>query len=193
LTGNWLADNYIEILGVATSLVYLYFSVRQIIWLWPFGILSSALFIYIFYRTGFYADMSLQGYYLLVSIYGWYYWVYGAHDPDVAQVPVTRIRSKPAIILLGLFVILWLGIALILIYLTDSDIPWGDAFTTAGSIIATWMLARKILEHWLVWIIVDTTAASLYLYKHMYPTVFLYIVFTIIAVVGFYQWKKKLT
>jgi nicotinamide mononucleotide transporter len=192
LTGNWLANNYIEILGVATSLVYLYFSVRQIIWLWPFGILSSALFIYIFYRTGFYADMSLQGYYLLVSVYGWYYWIYGARDRNVAQLPVTRIRYGLAIVLSGIFIILWLGIVYILKSFTDSDVPWGDAFTTAGSIIATWMLARKILEHWLLWIVVDAVAASLYFYKTMYPTVFLYLVYTFIAIVGFYQWKKKL-
>jgi len=192
LTCNWFADHYIEILGVATSLVYLFFSVRQIIWLWPFGILSSALFIYIFYRTGFYADMSLQGYYLLVSIYGWYYWIYGARDHNVAQLPVIRIRLRPAVILFGIFMILWLGIVYLLKKYTDSDVPWGDAFTTAGSIVATWMLARKILEHWLVWIIVDAVAASLYFHKNMYPTVFLYLVYTIIALVGFYQWKKKL-
>jgi nicotinamide mononucleotide transporter len=193
LTCNWLSDNYIEILGVVTSLIYLYFSVRQIIWLWPFGIISSALFIYIFYRTGFYADMSLQVYYLIVSIYGWYHWIYGARDHHVEKLPVTRIGLKVLIILSGIFGVLWLGIAYVLDNYTDSNVPWGDAFTTAGSIVATWMLARKILEHWLLWIIVDTVAAALYLYKHMYPTFFLYMVFTIIAVVGFYQWKKQMS
>lgn len=193
MTGNWLADNYIEILGVATSLVYLYFSIRQIIWLWPFGILSSAFFIYIFYRTGFYADMSLQVYYLLVSIYGWYHWIYGARERKVEKLPVTRIRWQTAIVLICVFVILWLGIAYVLINFTDSDVPWGDAFTTAGSIVATWMLARKILEHWLLWIVVDAVATALYLYKNMYPTVFLYLVFTVIAVVGYFQWKKNLS
>ena len=97
------------------------------------------------------------------------------------------------IILSGIFGVLWLGIAYVLDNYTDSNVPWGDAFTTAGSIVATWMLARKILEHWLLWIIVDTVAAALYLYKHMYPTFFLYMVFTIIAVVGFYQWKKQMS
>jgi nicotinamide mononucleotide transporter len=189
---NWFADNYIEILGVITSLVYLYFSVRQQIWLWPFGIVSSAFFIYIFYMNRFYADMSLQGYYLLISIYGWYNWSKGKRQNDSGKLPVTRIRLFTAIILLIIFVLLWIFIAVLLIHFTDSDVPWGDAFTTAGSIVATWMLARKILEHWIIWIIVDAVSAGLYLYKDMYPTVILYFIFTVIAVVGFYKWKSDM-
>jgi nicotinamide mononucleotide transporter len=189
---NWFADNYIEILGVITSLIYLYFSVRQQIWLWPFGIVSSALFIYIFYMNRFYADMSLQGYYLLISIYGWYNWSMGKRRNDSGKLPVTRIKLLTAIILLIIFVLLWIFIAVLLIHFTDSDVPWGDAFTTAGSIVATWMLARKILEHWIIWIIVDAVSAGLYLFKDMYPTVILYFIFTVIAVIGFYKWKSDM-
>lgn len=189
---NWLADNYIEILGVITSLIYLYFSVRQHIWLWPFGIISSALFIYIFYINRFYADMSLQGYYLLISIYGWYHWARGKRPEDSDKLPVTRIRLSTALILFIIFILLWLLIAVLLIHLTDSDVPWGDAFTTAGSIVATWMLARKILEHWIIWVIVDAVSVGLYLYKDMYPTVILYFIFTVIAVIGFYKWKNNM-
>jgi nicotinamide mononucleotide transporter len=93
-----------------------------------------------------------------------------------------------ALIFTGLFI----AIARALDRFTGSDIPWGDAFITAGSVIATWMLARKILEHWLLWIIVDSVAAVLYFYKGMYPTVFLYIVYTLIAVLGYYQWRKTI-
>jgi nicotinamide mononucleotide transporter len=187
---RWVADNYIEILGVVTSLVYLYFSVKQHIWLWPFGIISSALFIYIFFANRFYADMSLQGYYLFISIYGWYNWSRGKRDSETGKLPVTRIRLKTAVILFIILAVVWIGIALLLMHFTNSDVYWGDAFTTAGSIIATWMLARKILEHWLLWVIVDSVSVGLYLYKEMYPTVLLYFIFTVIAVIGFYTWKK---
>jgi len=192
LTINWFADNYIEILGVITSLVYLYFSVKQNIWLWPFGIISSAFFIYIFYSNRFYADMSLQGYYLLISIYGWYNWARGKPGTESEKLSVTRIRLLTAFILSIIFILLWLVIAILLNKLTDSDVPWGDALITAGSIIATWMLARKILEHWIVWIVVDAISVGLYLYKDMYPTVFLYFIFTVIAIFGFYRWKKDM-
>ncbi len=189
---NWFANNYIEILGVITSLIYLYFSVKQNILLWPFGIISSAFFIYIFYSNRFYADMSLQGYYLLISIYGWFNWSRGRSGSDSDKLPVTRIRLWTALILAVIFILLWLVTAILLNNLTDSDVPWGDAFITAGSIVATWMLARKILEHWLIWIIVDGVSVGLYLYKGMYPTVFLYIIFTVIAIIGFYKWKRDM-
>lgn len=134
--------------------------------------------------------MSLQGYYLLISIYGWYNWARGKRGSDSDKLQVTRIRSKTAVILLIALILLWLLIAFLLNHLTDSDVPWGDAFITAGSIIATWMLARKILEHWIIWVVVDGVSVGLYLYKDMYPTVLLYLIFTVIAVFGYYRWKR---
>ena len=181
---SWLIGNYIEILGVITSLVYLYFSVRQIIWLWPFGILSSALFILIFFSSKFYADMGLQVYYLGVSVYGWYYWSRRS-GPGQGE-------GRMTVILTAVTAGLLLAIVFILKRFTDSDLPWGDAFTTAASVVATWMLARKILEHWLVWIVVDIVAAGLYLYKGLYPTTLLYLLYSGIAVAGYFQWKKSM-
>jgi len=190
---SWFSGNYVEVLGVITSLVYLYFSVRQIIWLWPFGIISSALFILIFFNSKFYADMGLQVYYLGVSIYGWIYWSRGAVDRnEKSTLPVRRINRQLTLILSITGLVIMLGIVYILKNHTDSDVPWGDGFTTAGSIVATWMLARKVLEHWLVWVIVDSVAAGLYFYKGLYPSFLLYLIFTIIAVVGYFQWKRSL-
>lgn len=191
---SWFSGNYIEVLGVITGLIYLYFSVRQIIWLWPFGIISSALFILIFFNSKFYADMGLQVYYLGVSIYGWIYWSRGAVDRDErSTLPVRRINRQQALVLSVIGILLLLGIVYILKQFTDSDVPWGDGFTTAASIVATWMLARKILEHWMVWVIVDIVAAGLYFYKGLYPSFLLYLIFTIIAVVGFFQWKRSIS
>jgi nicotinamide mononucleotide transporter len=136
--------------------------------------------------------MSLQGYYLLISIYGWFNWSRGRSGSDSDKLPVTRIRLCTALILAVIFILLWLVISILLNNLTDSDVPWGDAFITAGSIVATWMLARKILEHWIIWVIVDGVSVGLYLYKDMYPTVFLYIIFTVIAIIGFYKWKRDM-
>jgi nicotinamide mononucleotide transporter len=191
---SWFSGNYVEVLGVVTSLVYLYFSVRQIIWLWPFGIISSALFILIFFNSKFYADMGLQVYYLGVSIYGWIYWSRGAVDQnEKSTLPVSRIGRQPALVLSVTGIVIMLGIVYILKNFTDSDVPWGDGFTTAGSIVATWMLARKVLEHWLVWVVVDIVAAGLYFYKGLYPSFLLYLIITIIAVVGYFQWKRSLS
>jgi nicotinamide mononucleotide transporter len=191
---SWFSGNYVEVLGVITSLVYLYFSVRQIIWLWPFGIISSALFILIFFNSKFYADMGLQVYYLGVSIYGWVYWSRGGVDgEEKSTLPVRRITRQLSLLGSVAALVILLGIVYVLKSFTDSDVPWGDGFTTAGSIVATWMLARKVLEHWLVWIVVDTVAAALYFYKGLYPSFLLYLIFTIIAVVGYFQWKRSMS
>jgi nicotinamide mononucleotide transporter len=190
---GWVSDHYVEVLGVITSLVYLYFSVKQIIWLWPFGILSSALFILIFFNSKFYADMGLQVYYLGVSIYGWRYWSRGSVDRnEMSTLPVSRINRQLVLILSFIGIVIMLGIVYILKNFTDSDVPWGDGFTTAGSIVATWMLARKVLEHWLVWIFVDSVAAGLYFHKGLYPSFLLYTIYTVIAIAGYFQWKKSI-
>lgn len=191
---SWFSSNFVEVLGVITSLVYLYFSVRQIIWLWPFGIISSALFILIFFNSKFYADMGLQVYYLGVSIYGWIYWSRGVDDQKKkSTLRVSRISRQQVLALSVTGMVAMLGIVYILKKFTDSDVPWGDGFTTAGSIVATWMLARKVLEHWMVWVIVDLVAAGLYFFKGLYPSFLLYLIFTIIAVVGYFQWKRSLS
>ncbi len=191
---NWLTENYVEVLGVVTSLIYLYFSVRQIIWLWPFGILSSVLFTWIFFSSRFYADMGLQVYYVGISIYGWIYWLRGSNrDSPREKLAVTRISRKQIWMLTLIGMALFFGIVAILKFFTDSDVPWGDGFTTAASIVATWMLARKILEHWLVWILVDFVAAALYFYKGLHPSFVLYVIYAVIAVFGYIQWKRELT
>jgi nicotinamide mononucleotide transporter len=89
--------------------------------------------------------------------------------------------------------LLTIALSFILIYFTDSPLPVWDAFTTAGSIVATWMLANKILENWLFWIIIDLISMGLYIYKGLYPTVVLFFVYSVMAVFGYIQWKESLT
>ncbi|HNT42397.1 MAG TPA: nicotinamide riboside transporter PnuC [Tenuifilaceae bacterium] len=192
---SWLISNYIELLGATIGLIYLYFEIKQKIWLWPLGIATSALYIYIYFSSKFYADMGLQVYYLIISIYGWYHWLHGNVDNTSSSkpLPVTRITLRLLVVLttisLLLFVILWF----VLDRYTDSPVPVGDAFTTALSITATWMLTRKIIEHWWVWIVVDGVSMGLYIYKGLYPTTVLFAFYTILSVVGYYQWKREIT
>ena len=188
---SWISEQYIEILGVLFSLLYLYFSIRQNILLWPMGIISALLYMVVFFRSKFYADMGLNGYYLIVSVYGWIIWKRGI-DHTGTELPVTRIRLKLALILVLVTAAAFFGIGLILDRFTDSPIPYWDAFTTALSFTATWMLARKILEHWILWMIVDAVSMGLYLYRGLYPTLVLFAIYTAMAVIGFIQWKKTL-
>ncbi len=188
---SWTGQQYIEILGVVFSLLYLFFSIRQNILLWPMGIISALLYMVVFFHSGFYADMGLNGYYFFISIYGWILWKRGGERTETS-LPVTRIRLRPAAILALITVAAFFGIGFVLDHFTDSTIPYWDAFTTAISFTATWMLARKILEHWILWIIVDAVSMGLYLYRGLYPTLVLFAVYTVMAVIGYMQWKKNL-
>lgn len=186
----WLLVHYVEALGVVFSILYLYFSIRQNILLWPMGIISALLYIVVFFQSKFYADMSLNAYYFFISIYGWIVWKRG-RSRSGNKMPISRIGLKLGVILLLITAAVFFATGMILSRYTDSPIPFWDAFTTAVSFTATWMLARKILEHWILWIVVDSVSLGLYLYRGLYPTLGLFAIYTIMAVVGFIEWKKE--
>ena len=187
---SWFFRSYLEILATITGLIYLVYSVESKIQLWFFGLITSLLYVYVFFTSGIYADMGINVYYVIISIYGWYHWKFPGKK-EKKELPVSKITLKTGLVLLGITLVLFIAIAEILIHFTDSQIAWFDAFTTAFSITATWMLARKILEHWLVWVMVDSLSAILYIYKGLYPTVLLFVVYTALALVGYRQWIKQ--
>lgn len=187
---DWLAQHYVEILGVLLSIIYLVLSIRQNILLWPVGILSAVLYVIVFYESKFYADMGLNVYYFVISIYGWINWS-GATRKEHREPPVTRAGKRRGMVLLLVIIALFFVLGYLLERFTDSPIPYWDALTTAGSIVATWMLTRKILEHWIIWIVVDLISMGLYIYRGLYPTAFLFLVYTTMAVVGYRAWRRS--
>lgn len=189
---DWLAEHYIEVFGALTGIVYVILEIRQSIWLWPLGLITSLVYVWVFFSSKFYADMGLQVYYVLISIYGWYWWLKGAEKYNTDTLPVRRVNRKLSVVLLLVFFLLFLVIYLILHNYTDSPVPGWDAFTTALSVVATWMLARKIIEHWILWVIADLVSLGLYLYKGLYPTVILFVIYTVMAVIGYREWDKAM-
>jgi len=192
---DYIQTHLLELAGVLISLAYLTFSVRQIIWLWPLGILSALLYFMIYLRSGFYAIMSLQVYYVVVSIYGWYHWQSGGnHEKSRGTILLTsRMPFRVWRLLLPVLAAITLALWYVLTHHTDSDIPLWDSLTTSGSIVATWMLARKYLENCLVWIMVDAGSVLLYLSQGLYPTAALFVVYTVMAVVGYISWKNRMS
>jgi nicotinamide mononucleotide transporter len=187
---EWLFDNYIEILATITGLIYLIYSVKGKILLWFFGIVTSALYVYVFYQSKIYADMGINIYYVIISIYGWLHWSFAGNSKEKV-LPVSKMNLKQGLILLAATLVIFIIIAYILKNFTDSNVAFWDAFITAASISATWMLARKIMEHWLVWVVIDAVSIGLYIYKGLYPTVILFAVYTSLAVLGYYEWQKQ--
>lgn len=187
---DWTRTNAVELLGALSGFVYLFFSIKQKIWLWPAGIFNVSVYIYVFFVSGLYADMALHFIYLIISIYGWINWY--LHSKQQKLYPVRHIRIKQFLLfgILTLFTVFF--IALILKRYTDSEVPYCDATITAVSLAATMMVVYKYLENWLVWIVIDVFALFVYWYKGLYPTVVLYAVYSIFAVIGYWEWKKTM-
>lgn len=206
--GNWISNNCIEIFGAIAGIVYVFLEIRQNIWLWPVGIITSGVYIWVFFTGKLYADMSLQGYYLVISVIGWYWWgrkdgkeewergrcnkTEKLNDIETERLAISRIKLQTGIILLIVFVILYSGMWFVLDRFTDSPVPEWDSLITSLSIIATWMLARKIYEHWYLWIIINIAAALLFYNRALYPTMILYLIYMIMSFAGLKEWKKSL-
>ncbi len=190
---NWVVGNYFELLAATLGLVAIYLQIKQKPLYWVVSIVMVSMYIMVYIRAKLYADMSLQVYYLVISFYGWYQWVFGKSNGNNRKgIKVTVAGTSLLMTLLVIACVLFAGIGLFLQHFTDSDVPYWDAFTTALSFVATWMLAKKIIENWWIWIVVDAVSVGIYLYKGLYPTVVLFAVLTILAFVGYFQWKKDL-
>ena len=180
----------LEIIGTIVGIIYLWLEYKASIYLWAASIVMPAIYIFVYYDAGLYADFGINIYYLGATIYGWLVWKYGGPTKEQEELPITHMPAKNYIKAVIAFAIAFIVIAKVLIYYTDSNVPWCDAFTTALSIIGMWMLARKYVEQWWVWMIVDVACVGLYTYKELYFTATLYALYAIVAIFGWMNWKK---
>lgn len=202
MTSDWLSNNWIEIFGAVAGIIYVFLEIKQKIWLWPVGIITSAVYIIVFFTSKFYADMGLQGYYLVISCIGWYWWVKGGRrkaagterrrDEGTERLVVTRLKLRIGIILLVVFILLYFLMWFVLSGMTDSPVPEWDSFITSLSVVATWMLAKKIYEHWYLWIAVNSVAVIIFFTRDLYPTAILYLVYLLMSFAGLREWKKSM-
>ncbi|MFQ5570263.1 MAG: nicotinamide riboside transporter PnuC [Rhodothermales bacterium] len=182
--------DYVEAAAVVTGFFCVLLYVRQNIWSWPTGLVSAALFIIVFFHARLYADMGLQGVYVVLSAYGWYQWLYGG--PEHGALKVSRLTRPVALVLGSIVVVGTTGMAWSLATYTDADLPFWDSLTTVMSLVAQWMIAKKILENWLVWITADVLYIGIFLYKGLYLTSGLYVLFLILATTGFFAWRTSM-
>lgn len=178
-------------IGALIGLLYLYLEYKASIYLWFAGIIMPLIYIYVFYKAGLYADMGINAYYLLAGIYGWLLWMRKSQQKGEER-PISYLPKRYLIPVMIIFVALYAAIVFLLIRFTDSNVPYGDGFVTALSVIGMWMLAYKYIEQWLVWMIVDIACCGLYVYKELYPTTILYGIYAVIALFGYFKWKKMM-
>ena len=191
MVADWIAENIVEVFGAVTGIAYVILEIRRNILLWPLGIITSAVYIYVFGREGFYANMGLQVYYLVISIYGWYMWRRQpvADQPD-GKSDVRRIGAATAVWCMVFLFVLWAGLWFLLDRATDSPVPVWDGLIASLSVVATWMLTRKYLEQWYVWILANAIAVAVYITCGLYPTAVLFMVYFIMAIIGVREWSR---
>jgi nicotinamide mononucleotide transporter len=180
---------YLEPVAVTFGLVSVWLSTRQHIASWPTALVNVSLYVVIFFGVKLYADMGLQFVYFGLSLYGWYQWKFGGAGRTV--LPVSRTTPRLAAVLVPLGLLAAAGLGHTLARTTDAALPWVDSAATVTSLIAQWMMTRKLLECWLVWIAVDVVYVSMFIYKDLYLTALQYGVFLVLAVLGWLQWKRS--
>lgn len=183
--------NWLEAAGLVFGLLAVYYLIKENILTWPAGIIYVLISFVIFYQVKLYADLMLHVFFLVMNIYGWYYWIYGKKRGK-DNVPVTTTRPR---VLITLIVISIAGVALLgtlLSSYTDASLPYWDSSTTIFSLTGMWLTAKKKIENWHFWFVVDVLATGIYLYKGIYFYAFLYMVYIGMAVSGYLHWKKSL-
>ena len=179
---------WIELLGTLTGIAGVWLTVRQNIWCFPVGMINVILYAAVFYQSRLYGDAALQIFYVALLAYGWQNWQCKKSRNELL---VTKLNPRQWVFSLGFLAAGTYSIHFLLSRYTNSDIAEWDALTTSMSLLAQWMIAQKKIENWILWVIADFIYIGMYLHKGLYFTAFLYFVFIVLAVKGYFDWKKS--
>jgi nicotinamide mononucleotide transporter len=181
--------SWLEAFAVFFGIASVFYSMRENIWVYPTGLVSTFIYVWICFEYKLYADMSINAYYFSMSIYGWYVWTHPRENQEI--LPVTWLDAKGWLISSLVFGVSYISLAFVLSKYSDSDVPFWDSFTTASAFVAMWLMAKKKVENWVFWIITDVVSVPLYFYKSLILTSFQFMFFTVLATLGLFAWIKS--
>ena len=187
---EFLSAHWLDITTTVLGLAYILLEYKASVWMWAVGFVMQSLGIVLYYQKGLYADCGMEFYYLAMTVYGFVAWM--RHKQKTTDLPIRHMPWKKAVVWIGLAALIWVAIYFLLSRFTNSNVPVLDAFTTALSIVGIWALARKYLEQWFVWIVVDVVTCGLYFYKGIPFKASLYGLYVVIAVFGYFKWRKMM-
>lgn len=185
-------DRILEILGFTVGVIYLYYEYHADSRMWMASIIMPAISLWIYFRKGIYADFAINIYYFVIAVYGYIVWTFNLRKKEKRILPITSIPKRYILPLTAVGAAVYAVLLAWLLFGTDSNVPYLDALTTALSIVAMWMLARKYIEQWIVWIVVDAVCVGLYAYKGIYLYSALYLIYTVIAFFGLAKWRRQM-
>jgi nicotinamide mononucleotide transporter len=182
----------LELAGLISGLLCVWLLIRENVWTFPLGLVYAVVSVAVFMDQRLYADVLLSGYYVLMNAYGWYYWLEGGSRTESDDLPPSNVPHLTAyglggVVVVGIAVMGWLFDTQ-----TDADLPYWDSATTLMSFAAMWMTARKYIESWLVWLVVNVIATGMYLVKGIELYALLYAVYLVMAVMGWRAWRRSM-
>jgi len=182
---------WLEIVAFVLALAMVVLTMRVDPIAWPLAILSSLLYFTLFWESRLYGDASLQIFFAVVALWGWWQWLRGT-QADGAALTVRSLPSRGRWWLLAALAVAWPATGLFLKTFTNTDVPWWDAFPTAASVIGQWLLGRKYIENWPAWIVVNVVSVGLFAYKGLWLTTVLYSLFIAMSFIGWRAWRRML-
>ena len=183
---------FLESMGVFFGFLSVWFSKKNNILVYPSGMVSTSIYVYLLYSWGLIGDMLINAYYFIISIYGWYYWSRSENGNTLNEISIMNKGDKKTIIILFIFAIIFVFYIYSLSGKLNSVVAIVDTITTAIFFSGMWLMAKRKIENWIFWIVGDIISIPLYLYKGLVLTSFQYLVFTLIAIAGYFSWKKKI-
>ncbi len=186
---NLQNTTWAEGIAVGFGLASVWYAKKENILVFPTGIVSVLIYIYITFFAKLYADMAINFFYFVMSVYGWYMWTH--HNSVKEQRPISWCSKKEHYISIAGLIIFYFGMYYVLAYHTDSDVPMIDSLTTAIFIIGMYLMALKKIENWIYWIIGDLISVPLYIYKGLILSSFQFFVFLLLAIAGYIEWRQR--
>ena len=190
LYSNIIDTSWLEVFAVIFGILSVWFARKENIWVYPTGIINVLIYVYLCYFAGLYADMAINAFYFVMSVFGWYNWSRRTGNND--HVPISTLSLVQWVFYLVLIAVAYGIIYYVLLNYTDSTVPRFDSFTTALFIAAMWLMAIKKIENWLLWILGDVLVIPMFAIKGLAFTSVQYIVFLVLAIMGYIEWRKRL-
>ncbi|MBU6438350.1 MAG: nicotinamide riboside transporter PnuC [Betaproteobacteria bacterium] len=181
---------WLEVAAFVLAIACIVCNVRELHWGWPLAVVSSLLYAWLFYASKLYGEGTLQIFFALTGLWGWWQWLFGTREAKPLH--IARFSVHHWRLTFAAWLALWWLLGTLLQRYTDSPVPWLDAFPTAGSVIATVVLARKFIENWPLWVAINVASVLLFGFKQLYLTVVLYLIFIALALWGWGAWRRRL-
>jgi nicotinamide mononucleotide transporter len=187
---NILDTSWLEIFAVMFGISSVWFARKENIWVYPTGIVNVLIYVYLCFYAGLYADMAINAFYFVMSVFGWYNW--SRRIDTLNHVLISSLNIKQWLLYILLIFVAFGLIYYVLLNYTDSTVPLFDSFTTSLFIVGMWLMAIKKIENWLLWILGDVLVIPMFAMKGLAFTSIQYIVFLVLAVMGYFEWRKRL-